>query len=55
MPTCPECGGEVKLPPDPLEGELVTCPECGASFELAREGDSFTLKPAQLEGEDWGE
>ncbi len=53
---CPECEGEIAIPKDAIEGEIVTCPDCGVSFELHKTGgDSFELRPAQVEGEDWGE
>ena len=55
MSKCEECDAEISLPIDALEGEIVTCPECGASFELAKNGDGFDLKPAQTVGEDWGQ
>lgn len=53
---CLECDARIDLPQDVMEGEIVTCPECGASFEaVKREDGSFTIRPAQVEGEDWGE
>lgn len=55
MPKCDECDADIPAPKDALEGEIVTCPECGASFELAKSGDGFELKPAQTVGEDWGQ
>ncbi len=53
---CLECEGEIPIPEDVIEGEIVTCPDCGVSFEVHKiSKDSFELKPAQVEGEDWGE
>lgn len=53
---CLECEGEIPIPGDVIEGEIVTCPDCGVSFEVHKiSGNSFDLKPAQVEGEDWGE
>lgn len=53
---CLECDGEIKVPEDALEGEILTCPDCGASFELYREDDgSFAIRPIPVVGEDWGE
>lgn len=53
---CLECDARMIPPKDPLEGELVTCPDCGVSFELVGNGnDGFNLRPALVEGEDWGE
>lgn len=55
MVNCEECDAEIQIPKDAVEGEIVTCSECGASFELAKSGDAFSLKPAQTVGEDWGQ
>ncbi|MCP8319211.1 MAG: lysine biosynthesis protein LysW [Candidatus Methylarchaceae archaeon HK01B] len=56
MMKCPECEGDISLPEDALEGEIVTCPDCGASFELYKKRDNaFDLRPIQEVGEDWGE
>ncbi|MEM2856783.1 MAG: alpha-aminoadipate/glutamate carrier protein LysW/ArgW [Candidatus Nitrosocaldaceae archaeon] len=52
---CPECDGEIRVPDDAIEGEIVTCPDCGASYELVKSNDRFDIKPAQAVGEDWGE
>lgn len=52
---CFECDAELRLPPDPMAGEIITCPDCGASFEIFSEGGVFNIRPAQIEGEDWGE
>ncbi len=53
---CPECEGDMTIPEDAIQGEIVTCPDCGVSFEVHVKGaGSFELKPAQIEGEDWGE
>ena len=55
MTKCAECDGNISVPSDALEGEIVTCPECGASFELTKVPKGFDLKPAQTVGEDWGQ
>jgi len=55
MIQCSECDGNISIPSDALEGEIVTCPECGASFELKKSSEGFDLKPAQTVGEDWGQ
>ena len=54
---CLECDAQVPVPSDAIQGEIVTCKDCGTSFELVREqsGSLFTLRQAELEGEDWGE
>jgi len=53
---CSECDGEINLPKDAVNGEIVTCPDCGLEFELAiDEHGKCTLKVAEVVGEDWGE
>jgi len=54
---CAECDAVLPVPQDAIQGEIVTCRDCGASYELVREEGSslFTLRPAEVEGEDWGE
>jgi len=54
---CIECDSQVAIPSDAIQGEIVSCRECGTSFELVRgqSGGLFTLRPAELEEEDWGE
>ncbi len=54
---CLECDAQVAVPSDAIQGEILTCRECGTSFELTRTGSDcpFTLQPAELEEEDWGE
>jgi alpha-aminoadipate/glutamate carrier protein LysW len=54
---CLECDAQLAIPSDAIQGEIVSCRDCGTSFELAREqsGSLFTLRPAELEEEDWGE
>ena len=53
---CPECDANLNISEDAVSGEIVSCPDCGTDFEvtLAGNGDP-TLKPAEIEGEDWGE
>ena len=57
MMTCTECDAQVAIPSDAIQGEIVSCKECGTSYELVwqQSGGLFTLRPAELEGEDWGE
>jgi len=58
MVKCPECDAEIKVPDDSLEGEIVTCADCGASYELVKsnsDSEKFSIKPAQVVGEDWGQ
>ncbi len=53
---CQDCEGPVVVPNDPMEGEIVSCGDCGASYELVvGENGTFSLNPAEVEGEDWGE
>ncbi len=54
---CTECDAELPVPADAIRGEIVSCKECGTSYELIKEqsGSLFTLRPAEIEGEDWGE
>jgi alpha-aminoadipate carrier protein LysW len=54
---CAECDAELSIPTDVIQGEVVSCKECSATYELVREqnGGLFTLRPAEIEGEDWGE
>jgi len=39
-----------------ISGEIVSCPDCGMDYEvrLIDKGE-VELKPAEIEGEDWGE
>lgn len=51
---CPECDGEVEIPEDAMENEIVSCLECGAELEI------MSLDPLELDlapevEEDWGE
>ncbi len=54
---CLECDGEIAVPSDAIQGEVVTCRDCGATFELVPNSPTslFTIRPAELEDEDWGE
>jgi len=54
---CDECGAELSVPSDAIQGEVINCKDCSTSYELVRnEGTNlFTLRPAELEEEDWGE
>jgi len=52
--TCPECEGDVELPADATEGEIVSCADCGAELELTGL-DPVALELAPEEEEDWGE
>ena len=54
---CLECDAELAIPSDAIQGEVITCKDCNSTYELVREqsGTLFTLRPAELEQEDWGE
>jgi alpha-aminoadipate carrier protein LysW len=53
---CPVCDGEIRVPMDAIVGEIVTCPDCGSSYEIKSiSNDKVSIKPAEVEGEDWGE
>ncbi len=54
---CAECDGTLAVPSDAIQGEIVSCRDCGASYELVRamNPELFTIRPAELEEEDWGE
>jgi alpha-aminoadipate carrier protein LysW len=56
---CLECDADLAVPADAIQGEVLTCKDCGSSFELVKESganvDLFTIRPAELEEEDWGE
>ena len=53
---CPECDADLAIPDDVINGEIISCPDCGMDFEVTiKEGGGVELKPAEIEGEDWGE
>lgn len=54
MLECPVCGGEVEIPADPVEGELLERAECGVELEILALGP-LTLGEAPGAEEDWGE
>jgi len=54
---CPECDAALAIPADAIQGEVVSCKDCGASYELTKDNATglLTIRPAELEEEDWGE
>jgi len=54
---CDECGAELAVPEDAIQGEVIACRDCSTSYELVKADGAglFTLRPAELEEEDWGE
>jgi len=55
--SCSECDATLTVPPDAIQGEIISCKECGASYELTREEGTglFSIRAAESEEEDWGE
>ena len=54
MATCPECGVEIYLDYDALDGELIECEECGADLEVIS-SNPLQFENAPEEEADWGE
>ena len=54
MTECPVCGGDVEIPEDPVEGELLECAECETELEILSLSP-IVLAEAPQEEEDWGE
>jgi len=54
---CLECDAALSIPADAIQGEIVSCKDCGASYELAKDNSTglLSIRPAELEEEDWGE
>jgi alpha-aminoadipate carrier protein LysW len=53
---CPECDADIEVPEDAISGEIVSCPDCGLDLEVKIDEEGLvSLKPAEIEGEDWGE
>ncbi|MBI3023226.1 MAG: lysine biosynthesis protein LysW [Thaumarchaeota archaeon] len=54
---CTECDAGLSVPTDAMKGEIISCKDCGTSYELMRDEGSgqFSIRPAELEEEDWGE
>lgn len=53
---CEMCGGNIGIPEDVIQGEIVSCPDCGLDFEIYSENTgAILLRPAEEIKEDWGE
>jgi len=53
---CPECEADLEIPDDVIPGEVISCPDCGMDYEVhLKEDEEVIIKPAEIEGEDWGE
>ena len=54
--SCIDCGSELQIPKDSLQGEIIGCPDCGLDYVIEfDENGKKQLKELTLEGEDWGE
>ncbi len=51
---CVVCEGDVVLPAEVMEGELLTCPDCGTELEVVSL-NPLTVAEAPEVQEDWGE
>jgi alpha-aminoadipate carrier protein LysW len=51
---CLECGAEMGVVDDVMQGEILTCTDCGAELEVIAL-EPLTLDLAPMEMEDWGE
>jgi len=51
---CVECGADVIVAADAMEGEILTCPDCGTELEIISL-DPLEIDLAPMEMEDWGE
>jgi len=53
---CPICDGEINLPPDLEESEIITCDECKNRVVVSSiDGSKVVLEEAPEIEEDWGE
>jgi alpha-aminoadipate carrier protein LysW len=51
---CPECGNEIPVADDVIQGEILVCPECSVELEVIGL-EPLTIDLAPMEMEDWGE
>jgi alpha-aminoadipate carrier protein LysW len=51
---CVECGAELEIYGDVMQGEILPCGDCGAELEIISL-DPLTVDLAPMEMEDWGE
>ena len=51
---CVECEGDVVLPADVEENQIVVCGDCGVDLEVLSL-DPLQVDVAPMEDEDWGE
>ncbi len=52
--TCPVCAGDVELPGDVMQNELVVCGDCGSELEVLSLDPLQVAEAPEVE-EDWGE
>ncbi len=52
--TCPVCDGDVELPEDVMQNELVVCGDCGSELEVLSLNPLEVAEAPEVE-EDWGE
>ncbi|MBN1682067.1 lysine biosynthesis protein [Candidatus Bathyarchaeota archaeon] len=54
--TCTECGSEVEIDTNVIDGEIISCPICGIDHVVIVDASGLiSLKELTIEGEDWGE
>ena len=51
---CMDCGGDIEVPADAMQGEILPCAACGAEMEVLTL-EPVTVGAAPLVQEDWGE
>ncbi|MBZ0318474.1 MAG: lysine biosynthesis protein LysW [Anaerolineae bacterium] len=51
---CLECGADVRVPGNVMQGEILKCGDCGIELEVT-ELNPLTIDLAPMEMEDWGE
>ena len=51
---CVECGADLAIPADVMQGEILPCGDCGAELEIISL-EPLTVELAPMEMEDWGE
>jgi alpha-aminoadipate/glutamate carrier protein LysW len=51
---CVECGAQVEIAQDVMQGEIITCGDCGVELEVVSVSP-VRLELAPMEMEDWGE
>lgn len=53
---CPICDGQINIPADTEESEIITCPECQNRVVVASiNNNKVVLEEAPEIEEDWGE